>query len=66
MTRVIWISQNTGKTNKRVLDQIRHELIEAKMTKLRLSYFGNVLRRHNSLEKITMLEKECCGKHGRT
>lgn len=31
--------------------------LEAKMTKLKVSYFGDIMRRQGSLEKITMLGK---------
>ena len=30
---------------------------EAKRTKLRLSFFGHIMRQQSSLEKITVLEK---------
>lgn len=37
---------NTRKSNKWILDKIKPELyLEAKMTKLRLSYFEHILRR---------------------
>ena len=40
------------KSNKWVLDQIKPELsLEAKMLKLRLSYFGHIMRIEDSLEK---------------
>ena len=44
--------------NKWVLHQIKPEFsLEAKMMKLRLSYFGHILRRQDSLEKTIMLGK---------
>ena len=53
--------------NKWVLEQIKPELsLEAKMIKLRLSYFGHIMRRQDSLEKTIMLGKvEGSRKRGR-
>ena len=46
------------KTNKWILNQIKPEMsLEARMTKLKLSYFGHIMRRHDSLEKTIMLRK---------
>ena len=52
-------------TNKQVLEQIKPELsLEAKM---KLSYFGHLMRSQGSLEKAVMLEKaEGSRKRGRT
>ena len=42
--------------NKWVLEQIKPELsLEAKMIKPRLSYFGGIMRRQDSLEKTVTL-----------
>ena len=48
-------------------EQIKPELLlEAKMIKLRLSYFGHIMRRQDSLEKTIMLGKvEGSRKRGR-
>ena len=53
--------------NKWVLEQIKPELsLEAKMIKLRLSYFGHIMRRQDSLEKTIMPGKvEGSTKRGR-
>ena len=53
--------------NKWVLEQIKPELsLEAKMVKLRLSSFGHVMRRQDSLEKTIILGKvEGSRKRGR-
>ena len=53
--------------NKWVLEQIKPELsLGAKMIKLRLSYFGHIMRRQDSLEKTIMLGKvEGSRKRGR-
>ena len=55
------------KTNKLVLDQVKPELsLEAKMLRLRLSCFGHIRTRQDSLEKTTMLGKvEGSRKRGR-
>lgn len=46
------------KTNKYVLGQIKLEFsLEAKMTKLRLSYFGRIVGGQESQEKKIMLGK---------
>ena len=44
--------------DKWVLEQIKAELsLEAKMIKLKLFYFGCIMRRQDSLEKIITLGK---------
>lgn len=44
--------------NKWVLEQTNSEtLLEAKMTKLKLSYFWHIMRRQSSLEKTIMVGK---------
>ena len=55
----------TKKTSKRILDQIKpHLSLKAQMTKLQLLYFGQLIRRTNSLDKTIILEV-CEGKRGR-
>ena len=52
----MWLPWIAGKTNKWVLGQIKPELsLEAKMLELRLSSFGRIMRKQNSLEKTIML-----------
>ena len=51
-------SWTAKKTNKWVPEQIKSVLsLEAKMMKLRLSYFGHITTRHGSLEKPIILGK---------
>ena len=55
---VLWIPWAARKMDKWVLEQIKPELPpEAKMIKLRLSYFGHIKRRQDSLEKTIVLGK---------
>ena len=65
--RALRIPWTARKMNKWVLEQIKPELLlEAKMIKLRLSYFGHIMRRQDSLEKTIMLGKvEGSRKRGR-
>ena len=65
--RALQIPWTARKTNKWVQDQIKSELsLEAKNLKLRLSYFGHIMRRQDSLEKTAMLRKvEGSRKRGR-
>ena len=52
--RVPW----TGRTNQPVLKEISPEYsLEGLMLKLKLQYFGHVMRRTDSLEKALMLRK---------
>ena len=52
--RILWTVRNV---NKWILDQIKPEMsLEARVTRLKLSYFGHIMRRHDSLEKTIMLE----------
>ena len=47
-----WIPWTTRKTNKWILEQLKPELsLEAKMMKLRLSYFEHIMRRQDSLQQ---------------
>lgn len=54
--RALPIPWTYGNTNTRILEQIKPEtLLEAKMTKLKLSYFGHIMRRQGYLEKTVIL-----------
>ena len=61
---ILWVAR---KVNKWVLDQIKPELsLEAKMLKLRLSCFGHIISREDSLEKTIIVRKvEGSTKRGR-
>jgi exonuclease III len=53
LLRVPWTEK---RTNKSVLQEIKPECsLEASMVKLKLSYFGHIMRRQDSLEKEIML-----------
>ena len=53
--RVLW---TTGRSNQSNLKEINPEYsLEGLMLKLKLQYFGHLMRRANSLEKILMLGK---------
>jgi len=53
--RVPW---TTRRSNQSVLKEINPEyLLEGLMLKLKLQYFGHLIRRTNSLEKTLMLQK---------
>ena len=53
--RVPWTARGS---NKSILKEINHEYsFEEMMLKLKLQYFGNLLRRTDSLEKTLMLGK---------
>ena len=53
--RVPWIA---GRSNQSILKQINPEYsLEGLMLKLKLQYFGHLVQRANSLEKILMLRK---------
>ena len=46
------------RTNQSILKEIRPECsLEGLMLKLKLQYFGHLMRRTDSLEKVLMLEK---------
>ena len=52
------IPRTARNTDEWVLEQIKPELyLEANMLKLRLSYFGQIMRRQESPDKILMLGK---------
>ena len=53
--RVSWTAR---RSNQSILNEISPEYsLEGLMLKLKLQYFGHLMRRANSLEKILMLEK---------
>ena len=53
--RVLWTSR---RSNKSILREINPEnSLEGLMKKLKLQYFGHLIQRANSLEKILMLGK---------
>ena len=54
MLRVPW----TTRSNQSILREVNPEyLLEGLMLKLKLQYFGHLMRRADSLEKTLMLEK---------
>ena len=54
--RLLRISWTEKRTNKLVLQEIKPECsLEASMVKLKLSYFGHIMRQQDSLEKDIML-----------
>ena len=53
--RVPWTA---GRSNRSILKEINPEYsLEGLMLKLKLQYFGHLIRRANSLEKTPILEK---------
>ena len=53
--RVLWIAR---KSNQSILKEISHDyLLEELMLKLKLQYFGHLIRRADSLEKTLLLGK---------
>ena len=53
---VAWTAR---RSNQSTLKEINPEyLLEVPMLKLKLQYFGHLMRRENSLEKILMLGKD--------
>ena len=53
--RVLW---TVGRSNKSILKEINPEYsLEGRMLKLKLQYFGHLMRRADSLEKTPMLGK---------
>ena len=65
--RALRVCRLGRKKDKWILDQIKPELsLETKMLSLRLSYFGHLMRRQDSLEETIMLGKlEGSRKRGR-
>ena len=52
------VSWNAGRSNQPILKEISPEdSLEGLMLKLKLQYFGHLMRRTNSLEKTLMLGK---------
>ena len=61
--RVPWTAR---RSNQSILKEISHEYsLEGLMLKLKLQYFGHLMRRAHSLEKILMLGKIEGGRRGR-
>ena len=61
--RVPW---TTRRSNQSILEEIKPEyLLEGLMLKLRLQYFGHLMRRTDSLEKTLMLGKIGSRRRGR-
>ncbi|CAH2312456.1 Hypothetical predicted protein [Pelobates cultripes] len=55
MLRIPWIAR---RSNKSVLQEIKTNCsLEAMIMRLKLKYFGHIMRRHDSLEKTLMLAK---------
>ena len=55
LLRVLWTAK---RSNKSILKEISPEYsLEGLMLKLKLQYFGHLMRRADSLEKILMLGK---------
>ena len=56
--RLLRVPQSTGRSNQSILKEINPEYsLEGLMLKLKLQYFGHLMRRTNSLEKTLMLGK---------
>ena len=54
--RILRVPWTEKRTNKSILQEIKPECsLEASMVKLKLSYFGHIMRRQDSLEKEIML-----------
>ena len=62
LLRVPWTARSS---NQSILKEINHEYsLERLMLKLKLQYFGHLMRRANSLEKTLMLERLRAGGEG--
>lgn len=60
--RALQILWTTKKTNKWVPEKIKPKTsLEAKMTRLKLSYLGHIVRRQGSLGKTIILGKKIVG-----
>ena len=60
--RVPWTAR---RSNQSILKEIRPEYpLEGLLLKLKLQYFGRLMRRTDSLEKILMLERLKSGREG--
>ena len=56
--RLFRVPGTAGRSNQSILKEINHEYsLEGLMLKLKLKYFGHMIRRTDSLEKILMLGK---------
>ena len=56
--RLLRVPWTTRRTNQSILKEINHEhSLEGLILKLKLQYFGHLMRRTNSLEKTLMLGK---------
>ena len=56
--RLLRVPWTTRRSNQSILKEISPEYsLEGLMLKLKLQYFGHLMRRMSSLEKILMLEK---------
>ena len=56
--RRLWVHCTERRSNQSILKEINPEyLLEGLMLKLKLQYFGHLMRRSDSLEKTLMLEK---------
>lgn len=54
--KILNVKWTDKKTNAEILEKIKPSIsLEAKATKLKLEYFGHVMRKHDSLEKDIML-----------
>ena len=63
--RILRVPSTARRTNLSILKEINHECsLEGQILKLRLQYFGHLMRREDSLEKTVMLGK-CDGKRRR-
>ena len=56
--RLLRVSWTAGRSNQSILKEIKFEYsLEGLMLKLKLQYFGHLMRRADSLEKTLMLGK---------
>ena len=56
--RLLWVPWTARRSNQSILKEISHEYsLEGLMLQLKLQYFGHLIWRANSLEKILMLGK---------
>ena len=63
LLRVPWTAR---RSNQSILKKISHECsLEGLMLKLKLQYFGHLMRRTDSVEKTLMLGNTECGRRGR-
>ena len=63
--RLLRVSWTARRSNQSIVKEISPEyLLEGLMLKLKLQYFGHLMRRTNSLEKTLMLERLKAGGEG--